>query len=168
MKKLLMTTLILSIAPLCSAPDWTISHNTLLDKVTISVTDPLQEDIFLILAVDSNGILSNFAEGPNAPSDSFSAGTLTLNDYDLHLGYLGQGELWLMVDNSSPYTYGAGDWLTAHFAFASGKTSAVVSLYMLDVEGFEGDEVFLTSHVIPEPITLFLFSLGSLFLYRRR
>jgi hypothetical protein len=168
MKKLLMAILVLCITPLCPAPmEWSILPDE--EKhLTVSVIDPCEEDIFLILAVDSGGVLSSFAKGSDAPSDSFSAGTLILNDYDLHFGYLGQGELWLMADWSLPFTYDDGNWLTADFDFAPGKTSSVISLYFLDMDGEPGDEVLVAPHVIPEPITLCLLGFGGLFLCRRK
>jgi hypothetical protein len=166
LRRVAMAILILSIAPFCSAPepDWTISHNTLLDEITVSVIDPLEQDIYLALAVDSNGILGSFAKGINAPSDSSFYDTLKNDGW----GQLGQGEIWVMADASKPYTYDDGQWLTADFDFATGKTSAVISLYRMNPPGPGGSAVLLDSLVIPEPATISLLVFGGLLICRRR
>ncbi len=161
MKKLLMAILICGITPFCSAPDWTISHNALLDEITISVLDPLQEDICLALAVDDGGVLNNFAAGPDAPNFSAFYDTLENDGW----GQLGQGDIWVMTGD---YPYVDGEWLTTDFDFAPGETSAVISLYWMNPPGPGGSAIFLNSLVIPEPTTMSLLVFGGLFLCRRR
>jgi hypothetical protein len=165
MKKVLTISLVLVITSIANATaTWTISDELMSPEytITVSVTDNPEEPVVLALAVDSGGILSNFAAGLDAPPDSSSYGTL--DDYSI--GYLGQGEVWGMEDYYGwPGEYNDGDWLTATFAFASGQTSATVSLYNMT----HGEPVFLTSHtVVPEPVTLSLLALGGLFIRRRR
>lgn len=168
MRKVLIIFLILTVTSLThAAVTWTITDDGV-GNITASVIDNPDEQLFLIMVVDSDGVLSDFAKGVNAPSDSMSIGTPADNTYGIALGYLGQGEVWMMTDNTVPYIYNDGDWLTADFTFAAGKTSSVVSLYTLDIEGSEGEEVLVDSLVIPEPMTLSLLAFGGLFLRRRR
>lgn len=166
MKRVLIISLVLTVTSITNATTvWTITDEPMSPayEITVSVIDNPQV-ICLALAVDSNGILSNFAAGPDAPKDSSSYGTLEDNTLYWDLSYLGQGEVWGMEDLDWPGVYNDGDWLTADFVFAPGKTSATISLYWL------GDPpIFLTSHVVvPEPITLSLLALGGLFLRRRK
>jgi len=164
MRKVLFVFLIFAVTSITNATvTWTISDDSL-GGITVSVIDNPEEAICLALAVDSNGILSSFAKGLDAPKDSSSYGTLKDNILYWDLSYLGQGEVWGMEDIDWPGVYNDGNWLTADFAFAPGKTSATISLYQL------GDPpMFLTSHVmVPEPITLSLLALGGLFIRRRK
>ena len=161
MKRVLIISLVLTVTSITNATTvWTITDELMSPayKITVSVIDNPQA-ICLALAVDSNGILSNFAAGPDAPPDSSFYDTME----DYGLSYLGQGEVWGMEDWDWPGVYNDGDWLTADFVFAPEKTSATISLYWL------GDPTFLTSHiVVPEPMALSLLGLGSLFLRRRK
>ncbi len=169
MKKILIIFLILTVTSITNATTvWTITAEPMSPayKITVSVTDNPQ-DVFLALAVDSDGILSDFAAGPNAPEDTWQCGTLADNVYGLDFSDLGQGEMWSMLDFQAPIVYDDGDWLTADFAFAPGSSSSVVSLYQIDVT--TGAESFLISHtMVPEPVTLSLLGLGGLFLRRRK
>ncbi|MFA5291399.1 MAG: hypothetical protein WC496_00020 [Phycisphaerae bacterium] len=163
-KRLFITILVLCVAPLCKAPiDWSIFYNSNEDLITISVVDPLQEDIYLALAVDDGGILSDFAAGTNAPSESQFYDTLANDGWSV----LGQGEIWVMAEAVIPYTYYDGDWLTAAFSFAPGKNFATLSLYRIYSSENPGP-VLLDSLAIPEPITVSLLAFGGLFLYRRK
>jgi hypothetical protein len=172
MKRVLVIFLVFAITSLANAvpvtPVWTISSEAMSPEyaITVSVVDSPQVSILLALVVDSNGILSNFAAGPNAPEHTYSYGTLTENYGGWDLSHLGQGEIWDMLDYTAPAEYVDGDWLSAEFVFAPESDSSVVSLYQIDGEG---NETFLTSHtVIPEPMTIALLGVGSLFLCRRR
>ena len=136
------------VSSVTAAPVWELSYDT--GTITVSVTNAPQWATYLTLSADSNGIISNSEAGPDAPPDS----------------YTDNGTLWVMIDNSSPYTYNDGIWLTADFAFAPGKISSVVSLY----EYVEAEAAFYVrdSIVVPEPGTIALFCLGGLMLRRRK
>lgn len=167
MKKVLIIFLILTVTSIANANvTWTITDDGA-GEITVSVIDNPHTYLFLALAVDSYGVLSDFAAGLNAPEDSQPYGTLEDNYADWDLSSLGQGELWYMGDDYDPLEYNDGDWLTAKFEFASGSNPAKISLHMVDGSGTAS---FLTSHVmlVPEPasITLCLLGLGGLF--RRR
>jgi hypothetical protein len=170
MKKILVILLIFTVTSLTNATVWTITDELMSPTyaITVSVIDNPRIDLGLALAVDSGGILSDFAAGPDAPADSSSYGTLEDNYWGSDWSYLGQGEIWGMEDWYLPCIYNDGDWLTATFAFAPGETSATISLYLFN--GEIGGEVLLTSHSmgVPEPITLSLLAFGGLFLRRRK
>jgi hypothetical protein len=159
MKKVLVIFLIFTVTSLTNATvTWTITDDGA-GNITVSVVDNPEEPVGLALAIDSNGILSSFAAGLDAPEHTYFYDTLE----NCGLGYLGQGEVWMMGDYPG-VEYNDGDWLTAAFDLACGKTSATISLYSWT----GGEPVFLTSHVVPEPITLSLLAFGGLFIRRRR
>jgi len=163
MRKLLVLLLVLGLTSAASA----ITGNLVIDSGTAwhveiagSYSDP-----YLIVAIDTDygATLAGFAKGTEAPGDSMTFGSTE----DCGVGYLGQGEVWYMVDLSTPYTYPDGTWL--------GGTASGTSLqdqggtaYMWLYEPPDGSTINLLDTVyVPEPMTLVLLGLGGLFLRRR-
>ena len=157
MKNLLVLALVLAVTSFAAAvPVWTITDVG--GAVTISVAASDARDLYLALTVDSGAVLSSIAKGANAPSDSMSAGSLASNAVVLP----GEtGEVWAMADFSSPYTYGAGTWLTAT------RTGSPTTIRLYEVDENSGTAP-LASLYIPEPATIAILSLGGLLLRRKK
>jgi len=164
MKKLLVLMLVLGMASMANAvPVWDLTYDG--TNVYVGVTTPDIIGVYMILHVTSaDGVLSNFAKGAQAPSDSQSAG---INIGDLGVAAGQQGEWWAMADTSSPFDdYHAGQWMIANWALQSGHTSALVTVQLFD-EG-TSELTVMDTIIVPEPMTMALLGLGSLFLLRRR
>ncbi|MCX5632786.1 MAG: PEP-CTERM sorting domain-containing protein [Phycisphaerae bacterium] len=163
MKKLLVLVLVLAMA--VSANAWVLSYDAGTVTATAESTDLPLNDMYLALMVDSAGVLSSFGSDANAPESAANFSNLPEGSLPSPLETL-QGELWVFTDSSEPYTYLAGPWMHATFAFASGPAASTVSLYQwFEVEG---TVTFLDDIVIPEPATIALLCLGGLMLRKKK
>jgi len=158
MKKLLVL-LVLAMATIASAaPVWTLTHDA--GVITVSVVDNPGAPINLVMAMQtSEGTLSNFVKGPNAPADSALIGDVGDNFPDL-----GDGEIWAMAHlTTGTLVYLDGDWLSFDVTLAG--ATGTVSLYEY-IEA-DGTTPFITSIFIPEPATIALLCLGGLLIRKK-
>jgi hypothetical protein len=157
MKKLLVLLLVLGMASAASAalvvsqPDPT--------SLEVVVSGDLTQDLYLILS--SDGVLSGFTIGADAPDLSNYAGpTSDLAGMGLFpVGYV--GEYWVMASSQNPYPL-TGTYLTA----MGGDVGDSVNLSWFDEAGGAGD--LGTIILVPEPMTVALLGLGGLLMLRRR
>ena len=161
MKKLLIFMLVLGMASAANATlTWTLSYNEGTGTVDVSVIDhPIASTYIGLAVVAADGVLSSFTIGADAPGNS--AFVITYGD----AGRSEQGEIWTMIDQTTPYEYPDGSWLTASFAFVGEAISAEVYLDDWTGAAYQGH---LDSITIPEPMTVLLLGLGGLFLRRRK
>lgn len=155
MKKLLVLVLILAMAPLASALTVTLSYTggtpaggTINMDVAGATYDP-----YLSLVSDA-GVLSGLAKGVSAPSVTGSFGPVNVGGQD--------GEVW-GFGTASGEPYVDGSWLTADWVSAGPVWVRAYETFDFGATWQLMDEIY-----IPEPMTVALLGLGSLFLLRRR
>lgn len=174
MKKLLVLTLVLSLASLANAT--LITPDPVTSSITgatvqlssddlegtgtwsVYVTPNASADIFLAVAVVGSGsAIGQSVMGAAAPTDAQLVGSLA----DLEVTDKGNGDIWTMVSYTS--TYPTGVWLT-------GTYSGAVMNDMVKVYDTQDGVTFAelgSVTIVPEPITLALLGLGGLFIRRK-
>jgi hypothetical protein len=156
MKKLLVLLLVLGMTSAASA--MTVSQPDPL-SLEVVVSGDLTQDLYIILS--SDGVLSGFTLGADAPDLSGYAGpTSDLAGMGLFpAGYV--GEYWVLASSQNPYPL-TGTYLTA----MGGAVGDSVNLSWFDELGNAGD--LGTIVLVPEPMTIAFLGLGGLLMLRRR
>lgn len=150
MRKLLVLVAILAMSSMASA--MTVSLIDTGTAINVNVAGATY-DPYLGLVIQAPGTLSNFAAGADAPSVASSFGPITVD---------GAGEVWgFGVASGEPYNDGV--WLTADWA--AGSAVDVIAYETFDGGGSWQELARIT---VPEPMTIALLGLGSLFMLRRR
>ena len=149
MKKLLVLAAILFMAPITDG--MTVSLNDTGTTIELSVFGYGSPDYIcgIDMVIESPGLLTNFVEGPEAPTSL--KGPVTIN------GDSGEYRLYPPI-----HPFVDGLWLIADF-------SASVPVWISAYEGMPREDWILLDRIqVPEPTTIALLTLGGLYLLRRR
>jgi hypothetical protein len=146
MKKLLILAAILFMAPIAGAMTVSLTDTGTTVELSVFEYEPIYS---LAMVIEAPGVLSNFVDGSEAPI--WIPHFITINGDD------GEG---YVVMSTPPYDDGV--WLIADW---SASIPVRISAYE---EFVPGVGILLDQIIVPEPATLALLCLGSLFLTRHR
>ena len=149
MKKLLFLTAILFMAPITDG--MTVSLNDTGTTIELSVFGYGSPDYIcgIAMVIESPGLLTNFVEGPEAPTSL--KGPVTIN------GDSGEYRLFVPLN---PFVDGV--WLIADW-------SASVPVRVSAYEGMPREDWILLDRIqVPEPTTIAMLALGGILLLRNR
>lgn len=155
MKKLLVLVLIFAMAPVASALTVSLSHTGNLPGpggINMDVSGATYDPYLAV--VSDPGVLSAPAAGADAPSVTGSFGAVTVSGQD--------GEVW-GYGTAAGEAYVDGSWFTAQWDSPVGVWVRAYETMDFGATWQLMDEIF-----VPEPMTVALLGLGSLFLLRRR
>jgi len=162
MKKLTILAMITAFVPIANATVSLSIVQPTIGNLNIEVTGTTDQDFYIVLS--SNGTLSNYALGTEAPDLSGYSGPttdLTGTGFDPPAGFT--GEYWVMATSDNINYPLTGQFLTATGAAFGDQ----VNIRAFDeTVGYLGD--FGTITLVPEPMTIALLGLGGLFLRRRK
>lgn len=151
MKKLLITLLVLFMAPAASAVTASLSFTGELPGpggIELAVVSGYY-DTYIAMVIEDPGVLSNFTYGPACPP-IFTPQPVTIGD----------DSGWFF---GFPATCESGVWLTADWS-----STVPVRVGAYETLDFGATWNLLDEIQVPEPMTIALLGLGGMFLLRRR